>query len=523
MSRFKLASLLVATLCFTSPRLPAQEKNDPPRIAPYLTDTAFGFARVQLDRLDLDPVKQFAQQYAAGLGGQPEQFEMMISVVQQVQKQFVDAGATDLYVVMELENLLYGPYVILEYKNGADIAELTKALQDVVAKLPPPVIREYKTLDGFLFAGDEQILNNITSGYVAERPQLSAAIADVESDPLQIVICPSPDQLRAIQETVPAFPAPFQQVNGEILARGIHFVALGGRLEPEPRVRAVIQSTDTDSAEVLLKAERQAVAMVTKLVAAEFPMPGLDQLADKLNMRRENDRLLLDFSFQPDEWNQLAALLKKPTEGMREQAKAQQSKNNLKQFGLAMHNWHDVYKVFPAHANYSEDGKPLLSWRVHLLPYLGQVELYQKFYLNEPWDSEHNKLLISQMPDVFAVPGSAVAKDGKTGYVFPILPDGSAITTGTKDGIQFKEITDGTSNTAMIIVADNEHSVIWTKPEDLEIDPDKPLAGLRFDSEGRFQVTFADGSVRGILKSIDPNVWLAVLTRAGEEVIGELP
>jgi hypothetical protein len=262
--------------------------------------------------------------------------------------------------------------------------------------------------------------------------------------------------------------------------------------------------------------------MITQLVLAEAPFPGLEMLANKLQMRREKDRLLLDVSLQPEEMKQFNVLLTKPLGGMRTQAIERIVTNDLKQQMLSMHNWHDTYNVFPAHANYDKDGKPLLSWRVHVLPYLDQQALYQQFHLDEPWDSEHNKKLIAQMPQVFAVDGSNVAKEGKTGYVFPILKDGSGITNGTKAGIQIQEITDGTSNTAMIVTVDDEHSVIWTKPDDLVVDPQKPLAGLRFDSSGLFQVGFADGSVRRILKTIDPKVWLAVLTRAGGEVV-ELP
>jgi len=428
MSRFKLISLLFVTLCCSPTILPGQEKRDAPKVAPYLTETAIGFAHVQLDRIDLEPIKQFAKDYADGLGGNPQQIETAISVVQQVQKQFVDAGVTNLYVVAELENFMYGPYLLVEFKEGADIAEITKMLQDVVHHFNVTAIKEYKTFDGVLFAGDEQILKNITSGHVAERQMLAQALASVESDPLQIVICPSPDQTRAIREAVPAFPAPFQAIDGEILARGIQYISFGGRLEPNTGIQVVVQSADENSAEVLLKGEQQAVSMMAKLMAAQFPMPGMDKIADKLIMHRENNRLVLDFSFKPDEWNQLAAMLQKPAEGMRERADSNRNTNNLKRFGLAMHNWHDVYKVLPAHANYSKDGKPLLSWRVHVLPYLDQVELYQKFHLNEPWDSKHNKQFISQIPEVFAVPGSAVAKQGRTGYVFPILKDGSALT-----------------------------------------------------------------------------------------------
>src|SRR5262249_46508298 len=75
----------------------------------------------------------------------------------------------------------------------------------------------------------------------------------------------------------------------------------------------------------------------------------------------------------------------------RELAKARrQSINNLKEIALAMHNRHDTYGFLPASAIYSKNGKPLLSWRVELLPFLDQQELYRQFHLDEPWDSEHN-------------------------------------------------------------------------------------------------------------------------------------
>ena len=85
-------------------------------------------------------------------------------------------------------------------------------------------------------------------------------------------------------------------------------------------------------------------------------------------------------------------------------ARRAQSMNNLKQFALAMHNYHDTNGKFPAASSFDKDGKPLLSWRVHVLPYLEQAELYKQFHLDEPWDSEHNKKLIEKMPNVLASP-----------------------------------------------------------------------------------------------------------------------
>ncbi len=87
----------------------------------------------------------------------------------------------------------------------------------------------------------------------------------------------------------------------------------------------------------------------------------------------------------------LVALLLPAIQAAREAARRNQAVNSMKQIMLSMHNYADSHKVLPPHANYSGDGKPLLSWRVHILPYLEENELYHQFHLDEPWDSPHNR------------------------------------------------------------------------------------------------------------------------------------
>lgn len=80
-----------------------------------------------------------------------------------------------------------------------------------------------------------------------------------------------------------------------------------------------------------------------------------------------------------------------------------------------------------------------------------------------------------------------------------------------------EDIKDGLSNTIMVVEADADRAVIWTKPEDWEYDPQRPLDGLGYAQSGGFHATFADGSVRFISKSVDPQVFRAMLTIAGGE------
>jgi len=102
----------------------------------------------------------------------------------------------------------------------------------------------------------------------------------------------------------------------------------------------------------------------------------------------------------------VAGLLLPASNASRAAAVRSQATNNLKQIGLAMHNYHDVHASLPPAASHDDDDKPLLSWRVHVLPYVEQNELYKEFHLDEPWDSEHNKKLIPRMPVVYRTPNA---------------------------------------------------------------------------------------------------------------------
>ncbi len=182
-----------------------------------------------------------------------------------------------------------------------------------------------------------------------------------------------------------------------------------------------------------------------------------------------------------------------------------------------MHNYASANNTFPMPAITDKDGKPLLSWRVAILPYIEQVELYNKFKLDEPWDSPHNKPLMNEMPATYVCPSRANVQPGTTTYrVF--VGKGAFFEKG--QGTAIANITDGTSNT--IMVAEASEAVPWTKPDaELEFDPDaKPsLCGAGSLHSGGFNTVFGDGSVRFIKNTIAVEVFRALITKAGGEVI----
>jgi prepilin-type processing-associated H-X9-DG protein len=189
--------------------------------------------------------------------------------------------------------------------------------------------------------------------------------------------------------------------------------------------------------------------------------------------------------------------------------------------GLAFYEYQRVQGHLPAPALTDRHGRPLLSWRVAILPQLGYESLYARFHLDEPWDSPHNRALLREMPKEFACPGGPGPRAGRTGYLVVVGPktaEGSVNTPFEPTrGADYSEFTDGTSNTVLVIETDT--LVPWTKPDDLSWTPGGPLPRLASPHDGGTHAVFADGSTRFLKSSIEATTLLALLTRNGGEVL----
>jgi RNA polymerase sigma factor (sigma-70 family) len=185
-----------------------------------------------------------------------------------------------------------------------------------------------------------------------------------------------------------------------------------------------------------------------------------------------------------------------------------QSAENLKQIGQALNAHHDTHGHFPEPSIYDKKGKALLSWRVAILPFLDQKELYSRFRLNEPWDSLHNKKLLREMPNVYAPVGAANKEHGMTYYLAFVGPH-AGFEAGKK--LSILSFADGTDNT--IWIAEAASPALWTKPEDLPFAADQPLPKLGGLFGGNFHALKVDGSVIFASKAVDQKHLRAVLLR----------
>jgi hypothetical protein len=214
------------------------------------------------------------------------------------------------------------------------------------------------------------------------------------------------------------------------------------------------------------------------------------------------------------------------------------ARNNLKQIGLALHNFHSAHGCFPPAVVKGPDGKPWHSWRVLILPYLDQMPLYNQYDFAQPWDSEKNRKVLDQMPAVYRDPVHGDKPSHFThfaaitgpGTAFPSegvamkenkLPDYSG--PGVR---RIREVRDGTSLTIFAGSVSPERKIPWTKPEDVVFAPDFKNLGhadsfaAPHDGAGLF--LFGDGRVRTISSGIAADLLSALLTVDGREIVDDL-
>lgn len=106
------------------------------------------------------------------------------------------------------------------------------------------------------------------------------------------------------------------------------------------------------------------------------------------------------------------------------------------------------------------------SWRVLLLPFIDQKELYKQYNFDEPWDSPENRKLLDQRPAIYSIHDLDKMSGSEANYLVVV---GKNTAWPTNGSIRFDDISDGTENT--ILVVENIGSGIhWTQPADLNFD-----------------------------------------------------
>jgi prepilin-type processing-associated H-X9-DG protein len=506
-------SLMSVVLLAAAGALHAEQPFDPAArakaVAPFIDEQTVAVVHVDLVRTEIDPIlNKLIELVPVGR----QDVERDRARINRLRDAFLKTGAKEVYVVASLADLpRRPPFGIVPDAGSVDLDALSASLG------PPAKGEAVERINGALFVGLREAFERVKTIKPDTRGELARAFEAAGDTATQVLFLPPAYTRRVIRDMMPTLP---QEIGGgpsTILTEGLLWTAVGVDVKPEVSLRLVVQSQDKEAAAALRAKWIDVVRFLTAQEAARKAVPDIEKAAASTIPNVEGDRLVLALSESEGGVRALSAVVTPPLDEAWTSARRKVSMSNLKQLVLGMHNYHDVHKSFPAVGSSDASGKMLLSWRVQLLPYVEQQKLYDQFHLDEPWDSEHNRKLIDKMPEVFRCPASRFRQEQGLSTYRVVSGEGTVFPG--REGIPFKEIKDGTSNTIMLVEVDDDHAVIWTRPEGLPFDPQNPARGLGGQFEGGFNAAFCDGSVQFLKLPADKENLRRMLLRADGEPV----
>lgn len=194
-------------------------------------------------------------------------------------------------------------------------------------------------------------------------------------------------------------------------------------------------------------------------------------------------------------------------------------RSNLEQIATAVSLYENDYGCFPPAYTTDKDGNRLHSWRTLLLPYLGEEAVYKSLDLEEPWDSEYNRVWHDTPIDVYQCPADSSGVSTDTSYVMIVGNEAVFDGTGPRKAV---EVTDGVSKT-ILLVETTSSGIHWMEPRDLRWeDTDFAINGgmsISSEHEGGAHVMMCDGAVEFLKDDTPPSDVRAMATRAGKESV----
>lgn len=307
------------------------------------------------------------------------------------------------------------------------------------------------------------------------------------------------------------------------VVKGLKLVTLVGSITDKLDLTLTATFSDEENvktAQIHLGGILGARDLVVGQISGQMPAVGkfVGSLLEKLTVSQNGTNLVISLKGLDVSKAALTPVVDEVKKRVAGAAVDVRGRNNIIQMNLAMHAFHDTNRYLPPMQPNPQARHPNLSWRVDLLPFIGQENLYNQIRRNEPYDSEHNKQFWSQMPVTYALPGTD-PKQGKTPY--QVFKGPNTAFSGQRTGLN--QILDGTSNTLMIVEASTP--VNWMAPEDLPFQQSPngyPPIKLGKPGEAFFLASTCDGAVHRIPKSIDPmNLQNLILINDGNVV--EIP
>ncbi len=475
-------------------------------------------AYVDLKSIEADACLEWAVQQKLVPADVAAEMSHMTGVAQEFLRQATKAGADHVIALVNQEDLSLKrtpPLIVISVAEGQQAEKTIKSLRRILALLQIPDFEMESWNNSILGGTAAQIAKAKTRPSVA-RPNFANAWKKFGGHDAGAMIFGSNDTRRVLRELLPELDSPFERLSGKMIADNLISGGVSIDLPKELAARIIIQTTDKDSAATVSDALRHLKAMLTETqseFSAMVPAIGVAAVS-AVDPEVVGSDVVVDLGPLLNDKVRLASLL----EPVRSGSRRTQRQNNLRQTILAMLNYESAYDSFPASANFDADGKPLLSWRVHILPFLEKNELYQQFKLDEPWNSPHNIKLVQQMPETYADPARSLGHLKQAGKTRVVVPFAEGTMFHGTEGVTFRNITDGSSNTMALVNVVPDKAVVWTQPIDWNVDLSSPKDGLFDEDTKETLFARADGSTDVLSKDILVEQLKGLLTKDGGEV-----
>ena len=341
-----LSFCLISSFILTATSIQADDKLDPSAqaklVSPYIDEQTFLIARVDFTRIKIDWA---VDTLCRLLPDDKDEILQAKATVQQTIDSFIQAGGKDVYLRYRA-NRQDCVFFVIPIGDKFDQQAIEK--NDIFKVLA--LKRAGNVMIGSV--GTQQALTRLEKTTSDPRPELAAAFETAGDSPIQVLLLPPKYFRRVIEETMPRLPKEIGGGSTNVITKGLSWGALGISFSPQVTARLVIQSPDASSAAALNVFFEDVLKNVAELPNFKTLLPSFAGTVPYLTPKPEGDKLVLNIDESKAE---VCDLLGKIQTAMfseaRDSAQRMQSINNMKQIGLAMHNYHDANKHFPACGN----------------------------------------------------------------------------------------------------------------------------------------------------------------------------
>ena len=527
---FRTASRIAATFCFAicCCNCHAQQNGNDliNTLKPALDLQTVGILNIDLERVSFDDLVSPIAESLGESSIERAQFSEAAAEYASGLKQLQQSGATRLNVLFKLGTLVDADCMFAVECRNHDSAQRVAALLDGELRGFYGLYPEVKTKGSVVYASQSDGGRPNWAENTVDPPkwalthtekdlkQLASAIEKAGDAPIRFCFVLTDDQKRALVELNPkAFAA--GSIGSAASIENLQSISIA--IVPGQQIKVWVTATSPESITAMAGKASRSIIAISNMPALKQNLGKFSQWLATLpeQVTPEGSVAILDLS--GEQFSNAIRGINGPVYQMLRKQRYSRTIAKLREVVIAFHNYHDANGNLPPSYSVNEAGKPLLSWRVLILPYLGEHSLFDKFNLDEPWDSDTNQLASEAIPSVFRWDWQS-ADDGQplTTRIQALKGEGSAISNEPR---KLSEIPDGTSSTIAVMEVASAKAVQWSKPVDFDSQQKDLIAGLVDEGSNGFWTGFCDASIHFIPKDMDPaKLRLVMLANDGERV-----